>query len=112
MKDKYENMYPIWDSCIKYHNDQIVIYNGEKCITSDTVSMPPEPILTKYNRMINNITIKTWFSTRIITAFLDSLIVKEEYANWIYKDSKITKFLTEEKLIEYMGQVQKKYNLF
>lgn len=34
--------------------------------------------------MVNNITIKTWFSIRVIMADKKNLIVSEKYANWIW----------------------------
>lgn len=62
--------------------------------------------------MVNNITIKTWFSIRVIMADKKNLIVSEKYANWIWHEDKVHKFDTKEKLEYFMDQVQKKYNLF
>jgi hypothetical protein len=62
--------------------------------------------------MINNITIKTWFSIRTITADMKSLLVNENYNNWFYHKCKVYKFDTKEEFIAFMDQVQKKHNLF
>jgi hypothetical protein len=62
--------------------------------------------------MVNDITIKTWFSIRTITADIKSLWVNENYNNWFWHKCKVRKFDTKEELEYFMDQVQKKYNLF
>lgn len=62
--------------------------------------------------MVNDITIKTWFSIRTITADMKSLWVNENYNNWFYHKCKVHKFKTKEELEYFMDQIQKKYNLF